>query len=124
MDHLTTLRNSAKRATTWSKQPGLSLVLGMFVAASTLYYIEWVAPAIGINHQWYTNFEFHVLDYVVFLLPVSYVAFKSGLIPGLASLAIASAIMLPRALWGTDDARIALGEMMSVVLVSLLICLF
>ena len=79
-------------------KPHFWLVVAMFAASVVLHYPQQILSTESISLLSFLGLSRHALERIFLLLPITYAGFFLGMRWGLASLAIALAIMLPRAI--------------------------
>ena len=100
------------------------LVLAMLLFCAFLHYSPHVAILQAISPQEVLGLTRHVMDRILFLLPVTYAAFAFGVGGGLIALAVSTAIMIPRIVLFSPVPADATIETASIVLVGGLVVLF
>jgi two-component system sensor histidine kinase DegS len=100
------------------------LVLAMFVLGIVLHYPQQILGTDSSSLLSFLGLTRHAMERVFFLLPVTYVGFIFGLKAGLASLAVALVIMLPRVFLVSASMPDALFETGGVVLIGVLVNLW
>jgi len=100
------------------------LVLVMFALGVVLHYPQQILNTDSPSLLAFLGLTRHAVERVFLLLPVAYVGFIFGLKAGLASLAVALAIMLPRAIFLSTSPPDALFETGGVIVIGLIINLW
>jgi len=93
------------------------LVLVMFALGVVLHYPQQILNTDSPSLLAFLGLTRHAVERVFLLLPVAYVGFIFGLKAGLASLAVALAIMLPRAIFISTSPPDALFETGGVIVI-------
>jgi two-component system sensor histidine kinase DegS len=93
------------------------LVLAMFVLGVVLHYPQQILGTDSPSLLTFLGLTRHAVERVFLLLPVAYVGLIFGLKAGLASLALALVIMLPRAIWISTSPPDALFETGGIVVI-------
>ena len=104
--------------------PSLWLIVAMLAVCALLHYSPHVAFLRAISPEATVGVTRHVMDRILFLLPITYAAFIFGVKAGLLTTAAALAIMLPRAISLSPVPRDALLETGSVILVACMVVFF
>jgi len=105
-----------------ARSPHLWLLLAMFLVGIILHYPEQLIG--GEAPSSLLGLERHTMERVFFLLPVTYAGFMIGIRGGLAALALALAIMLPRAIFVSSHRSDALVEVGTVMFIGGLVNLW
>jgi len=113
-----------KRVSSLMGNPSFWLVVAMMAFCVFLHYGPHVAIIQAISPDAQLGLSRHVMDRILFLLPITYAAFIFGVRGGLITLAFAAATMLPRTILLSPVPLDASIEMASVVLVGGLVVLF
>jgi len=100
------------------------LVVAMFAIGIVLHYPQQILATSSPSLFSFLGLTRHALERVLFLLPVTYAGFYFGLKAGLASLAVALAIMLPRVFLISLYPPDALLETGSIILIGGLVNLW
>ncbi len=104
--------------------PCFWLVAVMFALAAAFHYPQQL-PLVGAHApRSFFGLERHAMERVLFLLPVTYAGFVFGIRAGLAAVAVALAIMLPRIVFISDSPGDASVETAGVTLVGILVNLW
>lgn len=93
------------------------LVLAMFALGVVLHYPQQILGTDSPSLLAFLGLTRHAVERVFLLLPVAYVGFIFGLKAGLAGLAVALAIMLPRAIWFSSSPADALFETAGIIVI-------
>jgi len=93
------------------------LVLAMFAIGVVLHYPQQILATDSPSLLSFLGLTRHAVERVFFLLPVTYVGLIFGIKAGLASLAVALAIMLPRAIFISSSPPDALFESGGVIII-------
>ena len=105
---------SARRVLTVIRSPHFWVVTAMFAVGAVLHYPEQshlpsFFPSMGLSR--------HVIERILFLLPIAYASFIFNTRGWIASSIVALAIMIPRVLWVSPNERDALVETCAVIMV-------
>lgn len=100
------------------------LVLAMFALGVVLHYPQQILGTDSPSLLSFLGLTRHAVERVFFLLPVTYVGLIFGLKAGLAGLAVALVIMLPRALWVSSSPPDALFESGGIIIIGGLVNLW
>jgi len=93
------------------------LVVAMFALGVVLHYPQQILGTDSPSLLAFLGLTRHAVERVFLLLPVAYVGFIFGLKAGLASLAVALAIMLPRAIFLSTSPPDALFETAGIIVI-------
>jgi two-component system sensor histidine kinase DegS len=93
------------------------LVVAMFALGVVLHYPQQILGTDSASLLASLGLTRHAVERVFLLLPITYVALIFGIKAGLASLAVALVIMLPRALWVSSYPADALFETGGVIVI-------
>jgi two-component system sensor histidine kinase DegS len=91
------------------------LVLAMFALGIVLHYPQQILGTESASLLAFLGLTRHAVERVFLLLPITYVALIFGIKAGLASLAAAFVIMLPRVFWVSQYPADALFETIGVI---------
>jgi two-component system sensor histidine kinase DegS len=100
------------------------LVLAMFALGIVLHYPQQILNTESASLLAFLGLTRHAVERVFFLLPVTYVGLIFGIKAGLASLAAALVIMLPRAIFISPSPPDALFETSGVIIIGGLVNLW
>jgi two-component system sensor histidine kinase DegS len=104
------------------RNPHFWLIVAMFAILIVLHYPQQIfGPAAPSS---FFGLSRHTVERVLFLLPIIYAGLIFGIRGGLVSLAVALAIMLPRAILVSPDPSAALFETGSVTLIGIVVLLW
>ncbi len=104
------------------RNPHFWLVVAMFAILTVLHYPQQIFGAAAPSS--FFGLGRHTVERVLFLLPIAYAGFFFGIRGGIASLVVALAIMLPRAIFLSPSPADALFETGSVILIGALVNLW
>jgi signal transduction histidine kinase len=96
-------------------------VLAMFALGIVLHYPQQILGTESASLLAFLGLTRHAVERVFFLLPITYVGLIFGIKAGLASLAAALVIMLPRVFWVSSNPADALFETVGVIAIGGLI---
>jgi len=96
----------------------------MFALGVVLHYPQQILGTDSASLLSFLGLTRHAVERVFFLLPITYVGFIFGLKAGLASLAVALAIMLPRAISVSTSPPDALFETGGIIVIGVLVNLW
>jgi len=113
-----------KRLSSLMRNPSFWLVVAMLVFCVFLHYSPHLTILRAISPEAFLDLTRHVMDRILFLLPITYAAFIFGVRGGLLTLAVAAAAMIPRPILFSPVPFDASIETASVVLVGGLVVLF
>jgi len=113
-----------KRLSSLLRDPSFWLVVAMLAVCAFLHYSPHIAILKAFSPQVSFGLTRHVMDRILFLLPITYAAFVFGWRGGLIAVAVATAFMMPRAILLSPQPLDACLETGSVVLVGGLVILF
>jgi two-component system sensor histidine kinase DegS len=99
-------------------------VLAMFALGIVLHYPQQILGTESASLLAFLGLTRHAVERVFFLLPITYVALIFGIKAGLASLAVAFVIMLPRVFWVSSSPADALFETVVVIVIGGLVNLW
>jgi signal transduction histidine kinase len=100
------------------------LVLAMFALGVVLHYPQQILGTDSVSLLSSLGLTRHAVERVFFLLPITYVGYIFGLKAGLASLAVALAIMLPRAISISTSPPDALFESGGIIVIGVVVNLW
>ena len=104
------------------RNPHFWLLVAMFAILIVLHYPQQIFGATAPSS--FFGLGRHTVERVLFLLPIAYAGFFFGIKGGIASLIVAFAIMLPRAIFLSPSPADALFETGSVILIGALVNLW
>lgn len=104
------------------RNPHFWLLVAMFAILIVLHYPQQIFGAAAPSS--FFGLGRHTVERVLFLLPIAYAGFFFGIKGGIASLIVAFAIMLPRAIFLSPSPADALFETGSVILIGALVNLW
>jgi len=113
-----------KRLSSLMRNPSFWLIVAMLVFCILLHYSPHIAILRAISPEVQLGVTRHVMDRILFLLPITYAAFIFGVRGGLITLVVATAAMIPRPIVFSPTPFDASIETLSVVLVGGLVILF
>lgn len=113
-----------ERLSSLMRNPSFWLIVAMLVFCTLLHYSAHVAILRAISPEAQLGLTRHVMERILFLLPITYAAFIFGVRGGLITLAVAAAAMIPRPIIFSPAPFDASIETVSVVLVGGLVILF
>lgn len=114
----------SKKLSSLMRNPSFWLIVAMLVFCILLHYSPHVAILRAISPEEFLGLTRHVMDRILFLLPITYAAFIFGVRGGLITLAFAAAAMLPRTILFSTVPLDAAVETASVIVVGGLVVLF
>jgi len=106
------------------RNPSFWLIVAMLVFCILLHYSPHIAILRAISPEEFLGLTRHVMDRILFLLPITYAAFIFGVRGGLITLAFAATAMLPRTILFSTVPLDAAVETASVIVVGGLVVLF
>ena len=112
------------RASRIIRNPHFWIVVAMFAIGIVLHYPQQILGTSLPSLFSFLGLTRHAMERVLFLLPVTYAGFIFGIKAGLASLAVALVIMLPRAIFISSSLPDALLETGGVILIGSLVNLW
>ena len=112
------------RASKIIANPRFWIVLAMFAIGIVLHYPQQILSTSSPSLFAFIGLTRHALERVLFLFPVTYAGLVFGIKAGLASLAVALVIMLPRAIFISPSPPDALFETVGVILIGGLVNLW
>jgi two-component system sensor histidine kinase DegS len=104
------------------RNPHFWLLIAMFAILIVLHYPQQIFGATAPSS--FFGLSRHTVERVLFLLPIAYAGFFFGIRGGIASLIVAFAIMLPRAIFLSPNPSDALFETCGVILIGALVNLW
>ncbi len=113
-----------KKALKTLRDPNFWVIVAMLVFCIILHYGSHMDFIAGVSGTMLPDLSRHTMDRILFLLPACYAAFVFGPAKGFITLSIATAIMLPQAIFISPLMVDALVEIASVVLVGGLIIMW
>jgi len=106
------------------RSPHLWFILAIFTLLSLFHYVEQIGIADTTSPSVHFGLTRHALDRTLFLLPIIYSGFVFGLTLGLATCFAALLVMLPRAIVLSPATRDALLEVVAVIAIGVVACLW
>ena len=100
------------------------LILAVFVMVSVLHYVEQIGFLDTAGPSLHFGLSRHALDRILFLLPIIYAGFVFGLVAGGIACLASLAVMLPRAILVSSTPLDAIVEIVGVLVVGMLACLW
>jgi signal transduction histidine kinase len=106
------------------RDPRFWSLLAMFAAGTILHYSEQLIPGLATAVSSFLGTTRYTAERVLFLIPITYAGFAFGLRAGIASLATAGLIMLPRAIFISLTPVAALFESSGVIIAGAMVNLW
>jgi len=100
------------------------LVLALMAGLTILHYVEQLGIIDTTSPSLHFGLERHAMDRILFLLPIVYALVAFGLTAGIITSILALFAMLPRAIIWSPDLRDAIFEIVAVMVIATVVCLW